>query len=74
MGREFVEQFKALFPRVANSSGAALVPFLLTGVGGVTELNQPDLIHPTAEGQKRVAENVWKVLEPVLRERQRAGQ
>lgn len=74
MGREFVEQFKALFPRVANASGAALVPFLLTGVGGVTELNQPDLIHPTAEGQKRVAENVWKVLEPVLRERQRAGQ
>lgn len=66
MGAEFVGQFRALFPRVAKSAEAALVPFLLEGVGGVTALNQPDLIHPTAEGQKRIAENVWKVLRPVL--------
>ena len=35
----------------------------------VPELNQPDGIHPTAEGQKILAENVWRTLEPVLRER-----
>lgn len=69
MGRDFVEEFRALFPRVAREHGAALVPFLLEGVGGVAKLNQPDLIHPTAEGQKRIAENVWPVLEKVLRER-----
>jgi acyl-CoA thioesterase I len=66
MGREFVEQFRAVFPRVATGSEAALVPFLLEGVGGVTELNQPDLIHPNADGQKLIVENVWKVLEKTV--------
>jgi acyl-CoA thioesterase-1 len=73
MGRAFVEEFAAVFPRVARDAGAKLVPFLLEGVGGVAKLNQPDLIHPTAEGQKRIAENVWPVLESVLRERAGAG-
>jgi acyl-CoA thioesterase-1 len=69
MGREFAEQFRGLFPRVAMENNAALVPFLLDGVGGLTELNQPDRIHPTAEGQKRVALNVWNVLQKVLEAR-----
>jgi len=69
MGREFVAQFSAVFPALAAEHQAALVPFLLEGVGGVAGLNQPDLIHPNAEGQKRVADNVWKVLEKVLTER-----
>ena len=69
LGREFVEAFRAIFPRLAAEHGAVLVPFLLEGVGGVAELNQPDLIHPTSEGQKRVAGNVWEVLEKVLRAR-----
>lgn len=73
MGRDFVRQFRALFPKVAAENDATLVPFLLEGVGGVTELNQTDLIHPTAEGQKRVAENVWKVLKKVLQARTAAG-
>ncbi len=66
MGPDFVAQFRALFPEVAKGGNAALVPFLLEGVGGVTALNQPDLIHPTAEGQKRIAENVWKILRTTL--------
>ena len=69
MGREFVEQFSAVFPRVAKEHDAVLVPFLLEGVGGVAEFNQADLIHPNAEGQKRVAENVWAVLEKVVQAR-----
>lgn len=67
MGADFVAQFRAVFPRVATATGATLVPFLLEGVGGKPELNQPDLIHPTAEGQKRAAENVWATLQPTLR-------
>jgi len=67
MGREFVDKFSAVFPRVAQEAGVTLLPFLLEGVGGVPELNQADMIHPTPEGQKKVAENVWKVLEKVLR-------
>jgi acyl-CoA thioesterase-1 len=66
MGQEFAEQFKAVFSRVAMENDATLIPFLLEGVGGVATLNQPDRIHPTAEGQKRVAANVWAVLQPVL--------
>ena len=66
MGADFVAQFRALFPRVAEAGSAALVPFLLEGVGGVAKLNQPDLIHPTADGQKRIAETVWTVLRKTL--------
>jgi acyl-CoA thioesterase-1 len=67
MGAEFTGKFKEVFPKVAKEKDAKLVPFLLEGVGGVEELNQADRIHPTEEGQKKVAENVWKVLEPALR-------
>lgn len=69
MGPEYVEEFRSVFPRVASEAKVPLVPFLLDGVGGVGELNQPDAIHPTAEGQKRIAETVWAVLANVLRER-----
>jgi len=67
MGADFVTQFRAIFPRVATAGQAALVPFLLDGVGGIAAFNQPDLIHPNVAGQKRVADNVWKVLEPLLK-------
>ena len=70
MGREFVEKFGAVFPRVAAEAQVTLMPFLLEGVGGVPELNQADMIHPTPEGQRKVAENVWHVLEKVLGERE----
>jgi acyl-CoA thioesterase-1 len=65
-GADYVASFAAVFPTVARETGATLVPFLLEGVGGSTSLNQADRIHPTPEGQKLVAENVWKVLEPLL--------
>ena len=66
MGTEYVEKFRLIFAGLAKESHALLVPFLLEGVGGRAELNQADRIHPTAEGQKIVAENVWRVLKPVL--------
>lgn len=67
MGPDYTAAFRQVFPEVASANRAALVPFLLEGVGGIAELNQPDLIHPTAEGQKLVAANVWPALEPLLR-------
>lgn len=66
MGAEYTAAFAKVFPDLAKANKAALVPFLLEGVGGKPELNLPDMIHPTAEGQKLVAENVWKVLKVVL--------
>lgn len=69
-GRTYSQQFESLYPQLAKSNGAVLVPFLLDGVGGVRALNQPDGVHPTAEGQRKMAETVWRVLEPVLRQGQ----
>ena len=66
MGQQYVEAFKRLFPELAARNHAALIPFLLEGVGGKPELNQPDHIHPTVEGHKIVADNVWKILKPLL--------
>ncbi|HEX3988630.1 MAG TPA: arylesterase [Verrucomicrobiae bacterium] len=66
MGPDYVEAFAKVFLDVATKNHAALVPFLLEGVGGDPRLNQADGIHPTAEGHKIVAENVWKTLKPIL--------
>jgi len=43
-----------------------LVPCLLKDVGGIPSLNQSDGIHPTVEGQKILAKNVWEILGPIL--------
>jgi acyl-CoA thioesterase-1 len=67
MGRDYAKQFDAIFADIAKKNKAALVPFVLEGVGGVPALNLPDGIHPTAKGHEIVAANVWKVLEPTLR-------
>ena len=66
MGAPFTGKFKEVFPRVAKEKDAALVPFLLAGVGGVEALNQADRIHPTKEGQEKVADNVWRTLQGLL--------
>ena len=67
MGPAYTAEFRELFPNLAQTYDLLLVPFLLEGVGGVPELNQPDGIHPTPEGHKILAENVWRVLQPALR-------
>jgi acyl-CoA thioesterase-1 len=72
-GRAYTRQFESVYSELARSTGATLVPFLLEGVGGVNALNQPDGVHPTAEGQRRMAETVWRVLEPVLRRSEKSG-
>ncbi|MBI3081309.1 MAG: arylesterase, partial [Gemmatimonadetes bacterium] len=66
LGERYTTEFRSIFPELARRNNAALVPFLLEGVAAVRELNQADGIHPTAAGQRRLADNVWKVLEPVL--------
>ena len=65
---DYVSDFGKMFAELATRSGALLVPYLLEGVAGDPSLNLPDGIHPNAAGQKVLAENVWRVLEPVARE------
>ena len=66
MGADFTRAFAVIFPELAEKNGVALIPFLLEGVGGRPELNQPDGIHPNVHGHAIVAETVWKVLKPLL--------
>lgn len=66
MGAAYVNKFQKIFPELASKNNIHLIPFLLEGVGGEPDLNLPDRIHPTAEGHKILAENVWKVLKDML--------
>lgn len=68
MGKDYASGFRDIFPELAVNNDIYLVPFLLKDVGGNPELNQADGIHPTAEGQKILATNVWEVLEPIVKD------
>jgi acyl-CoA thioesterase-1 len=68
MGRQYATDFRGVFPALASKNKAVLIPFLLQGVGGEARLNQQDGIHPTAEGHRIVAGNVWSRLQPLLAE------
>jgi len=67
LGANYARDFAAAFPELAQKNRASLIRFLLEGVGGHVDLNQGDQIHPTAAGHKIVAENVWRVLAPLLK-------
>lgn len=66
VGADYSRSFENVFPEIAQANHATLIPFLLEGVGGMREFNQADSIHPTAEGHRTIAENVWRILEPLL--------
>jgi acyl-CoA thioesterase-1 len=64
----YVFAFGQIYADLAAKNNAALIPYLLEGVGGDPLLNQPDRVHPNAAGQKILADNVWSVLEPIVRD------
>lgn len=64
---DYVGAFGAIFAALAEKNRAILIPYLLEGVGGNPALNQWDRVHPNAAGQRILAKNVWRVLEPILR-------
>jgi acyl-CoA thioesterase-1 len=64
----YVSAFGQIYANLAAKNNAALIPYLLEGVAGDPLLNQPDHVHPNAAGQKILADNVWRVLEPIARE------
>lgn len=66
MGPEYSEEFRKIFPAVANEKNVRLIPFILENVAGIDTLNLPDGIHPNAQGEKIVMENVWDVLKEVI--------
>jgi acyl-CoA thioesterase-1 len=68
-GAAYTEGFQAAFREVAKAEGVPLVPDLLAGVAEDRSLMQADGLHPTAEAQARILENVWPVLEPLVADR-----
>lgn len=66
LGADYTGDFRKIFPEVAKETGSELIPFILDGVAGESELNQGDGIHPTAEGAIIVAKKVWSYLAPHL--------
>ncbi len=66
LGGDYTMKFARVYGEIANKNGTARVPFLLEGVGGDRDLNQADQIHPTAAGQKIIADTVWQKLQPLL--------
>ena len=68
LGRDYVDRFEGMYRELAEENDAALIPFLLEGVARERTLNLADGMHPNARGHRIVADNVWAVLEGVLRE------
>ncbi len=66
MGETYGNEFEIIYRELARKNNAALIPFLLEGVAGIPDLNLPDGIHPNVEGHQIVADNVWKILKPIL--------
>lgn len=68
-GDAYTREFRAAYQELATRYDVALVPFFLDGVAGVPALNQADGIHPNAEGQRVVAEALWRALAPIVKAR-----
>jgi acyl-CoA thioesterase-1 len=66
MGKRYTTEFRNMYPALAANNNISIVPFILDGVGGNASLNQSDGIHPTAEGHRILADNVWSVLKGLL--------
>ena len=66
MGQTYTTEFRNIYTELAEKNKMTLVPFLLEGVGGEPKLNQEDGIHPTTEGHRIVAANLWRELEKML--------
>jgi len=72
-GNAYTGSFRAIYSDVAKRENLMLIPFLLEGVAGVSRYNQADGIHPNVAGERIVADNVWRALQPVIAQLDRAG-
>ena len=68
-GIDYAAQFRDMYPSIAARDRVPLVPFLLEGIADKPDMFQRDQLHPTAQAQPRIADNVWRVLEPLLKKK-----
>ncbi|MEI6667643.1 MAG: arylesterase [Acidobacteriota bacterium] len=67
LGRIYTSAFRKVYRDLADQFHVALLPFLLDGVAGVGSLNQADGIHPNPDGARKVADNLWPLVEAAVR-------
>jgi acyl-CoA thioesterase I len=67
LGQKYTGSFHDIYPRLAKQNNISLIPFILDKVGGISELNQSDGIHPTAQGNKIVSQTIWNELSKELK-------
>ena len=68
LGPKYTKEFEQVYAEVAGKHNIPLIPFFLEGVAGEVKLNQPDGIHPTAQGYKVIVDHIYPyVLEAVLK-------
>ena len=65
-GPQYTREFRQVYRDLADEHDVTFLPFFLDGVAGNPALNQADGIHPNEEGTRRVADLVWRALEPML--------
>jgi acyl-CoA thioesterase-1 len=70
MGAEYTTAFRAIYPTVSAAHDVTLIPFLLEGVATDPTLNQPDFIHPTAEGYTVVVDTIYPYVTDLLADAQ----
>ncbi len=65
-GPDYVARFDAIYPKLAEKHGLILYPFFLDGIAGDRVLNQPDMLHPKAEGVRVIAQRILPTVERFL--------
>jgi acyl-CoA thioesterase I len=65
-GQAYTNEFRQVYSDLAREHDVPFMPFFLDGVAGIPALNNPDGVHPNAEGARLVEQAVWKALEPLL--------
>jgi acyl-CoA thioesterase I len=72
LGPEYTKAFSDIYPRIARKHNLVFMPFILEDVAGVAALNQPDRLHPTAQGYVRIVDNIYPyVLKTIKRHREK---
>lgn len=66
MGQTYTSRFREIYAELNNENEVVFMPFILQGVAGDPDLNLPDGIHPTEEGHRVVADDLWEYLRPML--------
>lgn len=71
LGPEYIREFGRIYPEVARQHRIILIPFFLEGVAGRNDLNQPDKLHPTAQGYRHIVDTIYPYVLKAIKRKNR---